>query len=130
MPLLPTDQVAERVPLLEYEEEKKIIEYLTIPEMMSGLVLPPQLTFALLVLNLSRVEMFTFLQYYDLRCLVVSVLVAAPGITHRTLWDGGPTGYGGPARTVVLEFRALVTIIAWKPGDAALKLAQESRGVL
>lgn len=82
---------------------------------MFGLVLPPQLTFALLVLNLSHVEMFTFLQYYNLRCLVVSVLVSAPGVARRTLWDGGSTGYGGPARTVVLEFRVLVTIIARKP---------------
>jgi hypothetical protein len=97
---------------------------------MCGLVLPPQLTFALLVLDLPRVEMFSFLQYYDLRCLIVSVLVCAPGIARRTLWDGRPTGYGRPARTVVLEFRVLIAIIAWNPGDAALKLAQESRGVL
>jgi hypothetical protein len=59
--------------------------------------------------------MFSFLQYYDLRCLVVSLLVSASGIARRTLWDGRPTGYGRPARTVVLEFRVLVTIIAWKP---------------
>jgi len=74
--------------------------------------------------------MFSFLQYYDLRCLIVSVLVSAPGIARRTFWDGRPTGYGRPARTVVLKFWVLVTIIAWKAGDAALKLAQESRGVL
>jgi hypothetical protein len=104
-----------------------------IPEMRCpGLVLPPsKLTFALLVLDLSRAEMFSFLQYYDLRCLVVSiVLVSAPGIARRTLRDGRPTGYGRPARTVILEFRVLVTIIAWISRDAALKLAQESRGVL
>jgi hypothetical protein len=96
-----------------------------------GLVLPSlKLTFALLVLGLSCAEMLSFLQYYDLRGLVVSVFVSAPGITRRTLWDGRPTGYGGPARTIVLEFRVLITIIAWKPGDAGLKLAQESRGVL
>ncbi len=100
-----------------------------------GLVLPapgPQLTFALLVLDLSRVEVFSFLQYYDLGCLIVSILIRAPGVARRTLWDGRPTGYGRPARTVVLEFRVLVTVIAitWNPRDAALKLAQECRGVL
>jgi hypothetical protein len=73
--------------------------------------------------------MLSFLQYHDLRCLV-DVLVSTPRIARGTLWDGGPTGYGGPARTVVLKLRALVAIIVWESGDAALELAQKRRRVL
>jgi len=113
--------------LLEYEEEG-IIEFEIWLELHSG----SQLTFTLLVLNIPRAQVFSFLQYYDLRRLIVSVLICAPWIASRTFWDGRPTGYGRPARTVVLEFRiqVFVTIIIWVPGDTALKLAQKGRGML
>jgi hypothetical protein len=65
-----------------------------------------------------------------LRCLVVHVILSTPRIVRRTLWDGGPTRYGGPARTIVLEFWVLIAIFVWDPRDAALKLAQKGRGVL
>jgi hypothetical protein len=72
----------------------------------------------------------SFFQHHDLRCLVTSVLLSAPRIAGGALWDGRPTGYGRPPRTVVLELQVLVAIFVWDPGDAALKLAQKSRSVL
>lgn len=88
------------------------------------------LTFSFLVLDLPSTEMLSFLQHYDLRCFVVTILIFAPRVIGRTLRDGRPTGNWRSTRPIVLEFRVLVAIFVWRTGNAALKLTQECGRVL